>query len=65
MMATLKTKKRTKEAIDSEGYFHTGDLGYQDKDGFVIITGPQEKMSSLTRMARTFSGGDRIQAVAE
>jgi acyl-CoA synthetase (AMP-forming)/AMP-acid ligase II len=32
------------EVVDSEGYFHTGDLGYYDKDGVIHFV---EQLSSL------------------
>ena len=39
MMGYLNNEKATKEVIDKDGYFHTGDLGSIDKDGYISIRG--------------------------
>ncbi len=39
MLGYYKNEKATKDVIDEDGFFHTGDYGYLDKDQFVIITG--------------------------
>lgn len=39
MMGYLKNEKATTESIDPQGYFHSGDLGRLDEEGFVYITG--------------------------
>lgn len=39
MMGYYKDEALTKTVIDEEGWFHTGDLGYVNKKGQVILTG--------------------------
>jgi len=38
MAGYFKKDADTKEAIDAEGWFHTGDIGFIDEDGFLKIT---------------------------
>ena len=38
-MGYLHNETKTTEAIDSEGWLHSGDIGKIDKDGFLFITG--------------------------
>src|SRR5271169_3461649 len=34
----------TAEALDSEGWWHTGDLAYRDKDGYVFVVGRSKEL---------------------
>nr|XP_020640505.1 long-chain-fatty-acid--CoA ligase ACSBG1 isoform X2 [Pogona vitticeps] len=38
-MGYLDMEDKTREAIDEEGWLHSGDLGKIDQDGFVYVTG--------------------------
>ena len=44
MLGYYKNPEATAEAIDEEGFYHTGDLGYIDREGFVIITGRKKNV---------------------
>ena len=39
MMGYLKNEKATLEAIDKDGFFHSGDLGRMDSQGLLYING--------------------------
>lgn len=38
----------TKEVIDEQGWFHTGDLGFLSSEGFLVIIGRKKEMISMS-----------------
>ncbi|MBP3596743.1 MAG: AMP-binding protein [Clostridia bacterium] len=39
MLGYYEDEEKTSEVIDEDGYFHSGDIGYIDEDGFIYLTG--------------------------
>lgn len=44
MMGYYKDPERSAQAIDSDGWYHTGDLGYIDEQEYVYITGRKKSI---------------------
>ena len=44
MLGYYKNEEVTRETLDSQGWYHTGDLGTMDRDGNVFINGRSKNM---------------------
>lgn len=44
MKGYFKNEKATREVIDSEGRLNSGDMGYIDSDGFLVVTGREKAL---------------------
>jgi long-chain acyl-CoA synthetase len=48
MMGYFKAPELTAEAIDAEGWFHTGDIGKFERNNFLVITDRKKEMFKLS-----------------
>ena len=53
MLGYYENEEKTKEVL-KDGYFHTGDLGYLDKDVFLFVTGRIKDMIVLKNGKKIF-----------
>ena len=44
MLGYYKNEEATNQVLDSNGWYHTGDLGIMDKDGNIFIKGRSKNM---------------------
>ncbi|KAL4805002.1 hypothetical protein BDV18DRAFT_141723 [Aspergillus unguis] len=51
VMGYLNNEKATKETFDEEGWLHTGDVGYMDREGFIVITDRIKEMIKVKGIA--------------
>ena len=63
MQGYYNKPEMTKEVIDEEGWFYTGDIGEIDKDGFIKITGRIKNMIVLGGGKKIFP--EEVEAVLE
>ena len=54
MIGYYENKEATKEALEPDGWFHTGDLARIDKDGFIYIAGRKKSVIVLNNGKNVF-----------
>ncbi len=48
MLGYYKNPELTQQVLDSEGWFHTGDIGYLDENKFLVVTDRKKEIFKLS-----------------
>lgn len=54
MLGYYENEEATKDALEKDGWFHTGDLARMDKDGFIFISGRKKSVIVLNNGKNVF-----------
>ena len=54
MLGYYENEEATKDALEKDGWFHTGDLARIDKDGFIFISGRKKSVIVLNNGKNVF-----------
>lgn len=62
-MGYLNMEDKTNEALDSDGWLHSGDIGKKDSDGFMYITGRIKGEPGFTSGSKVpgFTSGSKVK----
>lgn len=65
MMGYYQMPEETAAVIDEDQWFHTGDLGYIDENGYAYITGRKKNVIITKKRQECLSRGAGISAFPE
>jgi acyl-CoA synthetase (AMP-forming)/AMP-acid ligase II len=62
MSGYWKDKEKTARTIDKEGWVHTGDMGYQDEDGYFFLSG---RTTDMIKRGGELIAPEEVEAVLQ